>query len=102
MFNIVDINSTINYLKAFQKTKIGYATQREIEFMLTLLPDTNTKLQRILTKWGTIEEAAKRIYDDFRGSSTLTSAEKSLVSSTLEEAKKFNNIDLRALQNQLQ
>ena len=102
MFNIVDINSTINYLKAFQKTKIGYATQREIEFMLTLLPDTNTKLQRILTKWGTIEEAAKRIHDDFRGASALTLAEKTLISSALEEAKKFNNIDLRALQNQLQ
>lgn len=101
LFNVMDMPNTISYLKAFQKTNLGFATQTEIEFMLNLLPSTDPKISRILSKWGTLEDAAKAIYDHFKKVSLLSSGEESLVLSTLNEAKKLNGIDLTALQKQL-
>ena len=102
IFNITDIGNSIDYLNSFSKTRVSYATQKEIEFMLGILGPSNSKLQRILSKWRTIEEAAKNIYDSFKGTLKLTSGEKMLVTGALEEAKKVRGIDFVALQKQLE
>ena len=101
IFNVTNLNNTIDYLRSFQKARLGYATQREIEFMLNLLQPTDTKLVRILTKWGTIDNAAKAMYDNFKGTAKLTAGEESLIANALVEAKKMGGIDLVALQKQL-
>jgi hypothetical protein len=97
LFNATNISNSINYLKALQKTNLGFLSQKEIKFLLDVLPPSSVKLQRILGKWGDSENASKIIYEHFRSISSVTSGEESLIISTLEIARKFNNLNITKL-----
>ena len=97
IFNITSLTDTLSFLKALQKTNNKYLTKQQIELLLTVLPEDSSQLSRILTKWTTIEEASQNIYEIFQGSTSTTSETKSLIDKTLEEAKKFNNLNLNQL-----
>ena len=102
LFTATNISNSINYLKALQKTNLGFLSQKEIKFLLDVLPPSSVKLQRILGKWGDSENASKIIYEHFRGISSVTSGEESLIISTLEIARKFNNLNITKLQFDLE
>lgn len=102
LFNISDITNSVNYLKALQKTNLGLISQKEIRFLLSTLPDTSIKLQRILTKWGDLDNASRVMYEHFRGVNTLSSGEEALVIATLDIARKFNGLNITKLQFDLE
>ena len=102
ILNLTDIVSSINYLKAFQKTNLGLATQKEIKFLLSVIPTSDSRLARVITKWGDIESASRVIYDYFRRAVTLTPGEESLVLNLLNDAKNLNGLNITKIQFDLE
>ena len=91
---------TIQYLKSIQNVQNKNLYVKDI---VTLLKtnESDIKVQRLLTKFGSLEETAQKIYDSYRASGTVTSLEKSLIEAALNDSKKFKGLDLSSIEQQL-
>lgn len=94
LFSMTNLSSTIGYLMSLTSTKINYMSQNELAFLLNLLDSNSTEYSRIISKYGTLEEAAKKLYEDINGLSSkpLTSGEKSLLVNSIRIAQNFNKL----------
>lgn len=90
----------INYLNSLKSTRNDLIFKKDIAILL-LANINDSRVQRLLNKFGTLEETSQKIYDSYR-TGGVTSGEKSLIDSTLNSCKAFKGLDLVALKNQLQ
>lgn len=99
--NALKADSLIQYLKNLQGTRPGIMSLRDLKLLLSLNPNS-TRVQRLITKYGSIEEAAQKIYNVFRRAETVTSAEERLIIASIEECTKYNGLDIDSLLSQIQ
>lgn len=92
----------INYLNNLSMTQNKYLSERDIYTLLGLNQNHSTQVQRLITKFGSLEQAAQMLYNFQKGINTPTPGEKSLMEATLRDCRKFNGLDLQSLNNQLQ
>lgn len=93
--------SLISYLKNLQNTRPGILSLRDLKLLLSLNPNS-TRVQRLITKYGSIEDAAQKIYNIFRRIDTATSAEERLILAALDECTKYNGLDIDRLLAEIQ
>ena len=99
-FSNTGTSNFINYLQSLTRTQNKYLSERDIYTLLSL-SQNSTQVQRLLTKYNTLEDAAKMLYKFQKGINTPTPAEKSLMESTLNNCKRFNGLDFQQLNSQL-
>lgn len=91
----------VSYLNSMKSTRNGLLSKRDIAILL-LSNNGDSRVQRLLGKFGNLEETSQRIYDSYRVSGSVTAGEMALINSTLDWCKRFNGMDLSALNVQLQ
>lgn len=101
IINPINSTAVASYLKTLKNTRNDILTLRDITTLL-LLNQSDSKVQRLITKFGSLEEAAQKSYDSFRSASSVTSGEKVLIISAINSCKEFNNLDLASLDTQIQ
>lgn len=89
------------HLNNLKLTRNANLSRKDI-ILLLKMNESSPQVQRLMTKWGTIENVAQTIYDNYRTRGGIVSAsEGSLIESTLNQCKKYNGLDLNNLENQL-
>ena len=91
----------IQYLGSLQRISNNKLLSKRDIALLLLTNTNNFKVQRLITKFGSLDDTIQAIYDNYRIPSSTTSGEKTLIDSTLADCKSYNGIDLNALKNQL-
>lgn len=100
-FSNTGTSNFINYLQSLTNTWNKYLSEKDIYTLLSL-NQNSTQVQRLLTKYNTLEDAANMLYRFQKGINTPTPAEKSLMESTLNNCKRFNGLNFQQLNSQLQ
>lgn len=91
----------VNYLNSMKLTRNGLLSKRDIAILL-LANDSDARVQRLYSKFGSLDDTAQKIYDSYRNSGTVTAGEMSLINATLDECKRFKGLNIANLNNQLQ
>lgn len=99
LYNITQPHSFASYLKSLANTRNALLGKGELKFLLSSLE--GSEMNRLKSLWGDLDTIVDNIYNGYRNTSTLTSGQLMLIENALNKAKKFNGLDLNALQTQL-
>lgn len=90
-----------SYLKSLQGRHISNMYKQDALLLFSLSPNS-PHIQRIVNAFGSIEQAAEALSDFNHNNITLTSGQQTLLMRAVYNAKKFNGIDMNALEAQTQ
>ena len=99
VFNAANAEYAVQWLHNAQATSNKYFDIREIKDLLSI-SESIPQVQRLKQMFGTLDDVAQKIYDAYR-TGGVTSAQMSLIDATLNTAKKFNGLDLKAIDSQM-
>lgn len=89
------------HLNNLKLTRNANLSRRDI-ILLLKINESSSQVQRLMTKWGTIDDVAQKIYDNYRTrGGIVTASEASLIEIMLNQCKRYNGLDVNALENQL-
>lgn len=100
LVNANNSDNFISFLKSLQATDNRYLIQRDVELLLQL-GRNSTQVQRLEHMFGSIQEAASKIYQDFRNGGILTQSQRILANNALDIGKRINGLDIDALLQQI-
>lgn len=90
----------IGFLKSLQATDNKHLIQRDIELLLQF-GKNSTQVQRLEQMFGSIQDAAAKIYQEFRTPGTITLSQRTLAERALDISKNFRGLDINALLQQI-
>lgn len=93
--NAIDSKNFVRWLSNIQRTRNNIIPKKEIYTLLSLNKDSS-QVQRLITMFGNLDNAAQSIFDMYRGGSFPT-GQKSLMDSTLTKCKELHNINITDL-----
>ena len=90
----------VNYLKGLSNINRTDVYRRDALLLFSLNPNSR-HVQNLVNAFGSIEDAAQALDDFNHGSIQLTGPQQNLLTRAVNDAKKFNGIDLDALATQV-
>lgn len=97
----------IQWLNNVKASRNAMFTLKDIKMLLTMnenSPTTQTQINRLKGLFGNIDEVAQKIYDAYRArhvGQVVTQSQQALIDATMNECKKFNNMNLADLLNSI-
>lgn len=101
LVNPLEVPQFLNYLgniTSLDKSSWNLMTQRDLQILFTISQGTS-QVKRLVTKYGSIEEAANKVSDILRGAATATSGETALIETAIEVSRKLGGLSLNDLSN---
>lgn len=99
-FNPINVQNIVPTLQSLKKVKNSLLTLKDIKQILNY-GTTPSQLNRLNQTFGDTETSAQKIYELFQGSSAFTQGQQTLMENAINNGKTFSNLDLSALQAQL-
>ena len=99
VFNATNAKYAVQWLHNVQATDNKYLSIKEIKDLLNISEST-TQVKRLKQMFGTLDEVTQKVYDAYRAGD-VTDSQMSLIDATLNNAKKFNGLNLNALETQV-
>ena len=99
VYNATNAKNAIQQMHNIQLTNNKYLDRKEIKDLL-VFNESSTQVQRLKQMFGTLDDVAQKIYDSYR-TGGVTSSQKALIDSTLNNCKKYNGLDVNAVLNQI-
>lgn len=93
-------NSLVNHLQNLQRISMDYIYRKDALTLFNLAPNS-PHIARLISNFGSLENAAQAIDDINHGVGNYTSAQKTLLARAITDAKRMQGIDLSALANQV-
>lgn len=99
VYNATNAKEAVQQMRNVQITDNKYLSKNEIKDLL-IFNENSTQVQRLKQLFGSLDDVAQKIYDSYR-SGGVTSTQKSLIDATLDNCKRYNNLDIKSLIDQI-
>ena len=93
-------NSLVNHLQNLQRISMDYIYRKDALTLFNLVPNS-PHVARLISNFGSLENAAQAIDDINHGVGNYTSAQKTLLARAITDAKRMHGIDLNVLASQV-
>ena len=93
-------DSLVNHLQNLQRISIDYIYRRDALTLFNLAPNS-PHVARLISNFGSLENAAQAMDDINHGVGNYTNGQKTLLARAITDAKRMQGIDLNALANQV-
>lgn len=101
---LVNANNSINlvnWLNNLQRTRNDLFTLKDVRTILAM-DESSSQVQRLVQKYGTIDEAANNIYNGLHNRGAYTPMEIALFNATMDNCKKVQGLDVAALKQSVE
>lgn len=99
--NPMEISSWLSHLVGMQSTVNDMLDVQDLATLLALNKDKLPGVQRLEEKYGSIQEAAQKIFEYFNNISTVTSGEATLIQNTINNCKQMTGLDFATLSTRM-
>lgn len=99
IINPINAESAVKYIESLKHRRNKFLSKNEIKLLLRL-NDSSQQVNRLKQMFGTIDEIAEAIYNNYKNGG-LSQTQEMLIESTLNNAKKVNGLNFNKLINDL-
>lgn len=99
VYNATNAKEAVQQMKNIQMTDNKYLSKNEIKDLL-VFNENSTQVQRLQQLFGSLDDVAQKIYDSYRVGG-VTATQKSLIDATLDNCKRYKNLDIQSLTDQI-
>lgn len=93
-------NEFLQWVENLRLTRNDLYSQSDVRTILAL-DEGSTQVQRLKTMFGTIDEAATKVYEALHGAPGFTSSQIALMNSALDNCKLIQGLDIQGLRQQV-